>query len=118
MIRKIEAVIFRHRHLTLALFAAVTLVLCWFALKTRVDASFSKQLPIDHEYIHNFKVYQTQFGGANRVVIALVAKQGDIFTAEFFKTLKAVTDEAYYLPGVDRAQVTSIFTPNLSNAPL
>lgn len=113
MIRIVEAIIFRHRHLTLALFAAATLVLGWFALKTRVDASFTKQLPIDHEYITNFKVYQTQFGGANRVVIALVAKQGDIFTAEFFKTLKAVTDEAYYLPGVDRAQVTSIFTPNV-----
>ncbi len=113
MIRKIEAVIFRHRHLTLALFATVTLGLGWFALKTRVDASFSKQLPIDHEYIRNFKVYQTQFGGANRVVIALVAKQGDIFTPEFFKALKSVTDEAYYLPGVDRAQVTSIFTPNV-----
>ena len=113
MIRIVEAVIFRHRHLTLALFAAATLVLGWFALKTRIDASFSKQLPIDHEYIRNFKIYQTQFGGANRVVIALVVKQGDIFTADFFKTLKAVTDEAYYLPGVDRAQVTSIFTPNV-----
>jgi predicted RND superfamily exporter protein len=113
MIRHVEAVIFRHRHLTLALFAVATLVLGWFALKTRVDASFSKQLPVDHEYIRNFKIYQTQFGGANRVVIALVAKQGEIFTAEFFKTLKSVTDEAYYLPGVDRAQVSSIFTPNV-----
>ena len=36
-----------------------------------------------------------------------------IFTPEFFQTLKAVTDETYYLPGVDRAQVTSIFTPNV-----
>ncbi len=47
------------------------------------------------------------------MVIALVAKEGDIFTAEFFQKLKAVTDEVYYLPGVDRAQVTSIFTPNV-----
>jgi uncharacterized protein len=113
MIRRIEEFVFRHRHLTLAFFALVTAVLGWFALRTRVDASFSKQLPIDHEYIETFKVYQTQFGGANRVVIALMAKEGDIFTPEFFQTLKAVTDEAYYLPGVDRAQVTSIFTPNV-----
>ena len=85
----------------------------WFASKTRVDASFDKQLPTGHEYIETFKKYRTQFGGANRVVIALVAKQGDIFTPEFFKTLKAVTDETYYIPGVDRAQVTSIYTPNV-----
>ncbi|MFZ5495823.1 MAG: efflux RND transporter permease subunit [Verrucomicrobiota bacterium] len=113
MIRRVEEFIFRYRHLTLACFAIVTAVLGWFALQTRVDASFSKQLPIDHEYIQTFKVYQTQFGGANRVVIALMAKEGDIFTPEFFKTLKAATDEAYYLPGVDRTQVSSIFTPNV-----
>jgi uncharacterized protein len=113
MIRRLEAIVFAHRHLVLVFFAVVTVVLGWFALKTRVDASFSKQLPIDHEYIETFKVYQTQFGGANRVVVALMAKDGDIFTPEFFRTLKAVTDEIHYLPGVDRAQVTSIFTPNV-----
>ena len=69
MIRRIEELIFRHRHVTLALFGIATLILGWFALHTRVDASFSKQLPVDHEYIRNFKIYQAQFGGANRVVI-------------------------------------------------
>lgn len=113
MIRRIEEIIFRHRHLTVALFALATVVLGWFALHTRVDASFSKQLPREHEYIRTFRTYQAQFGGANRIVVALMAKHGDIFTPEFFKTLKAVTDEVYYLPGVDRAQVTSIFTPNV-----
>ncbi len=113
MIARLEELIFRHRAATLAVFAAVTLVLGWFAAKTRVDASFDKQLPTGHEYIDTFKKYRTQFGGANRVVIALIARNGDIFTPEFFQTLKAVTDEAYYLPGVDRAQVMSIFTPNV-----
>lgn len=113
MLARVEELIFRHRHLTVAVFALATLVLGWFAARTHVDASFNKQLPSDHEYIQNFKKYQEQFGGANRVVIALIAKKGDIFTPEFFQTLKAATNEAYYLPGVDRAQVTSIFTPNV-----
>lgn len=113
MLRQVEELIFRFRHLTVALFACATLVLGWFAAKTHVDASFNKQLPSDHEYIQNFKKYQEQFGGANRLVIALVAKKGDIFTPEFFQSLKNATNEAYYLPGVDRAQVTSIFTPNV-----
>ena len=113
MIARLEAFIFNHRHFTLTTFALVTLVLGFYASKTHVDASFNKQLPSDHEYIRNFKKYQDQFGGANRVVIALMAKHGDIFTAEFFKTLKAVTDETFYLPGVDRSQVTSIYTPNV-----
>ena len=113
MIKRLEDFVFRHRPVTLAVFVLITAVLGWFAAKTRIDASFDKQLPTGHEYIQSFNKHRTQFGGANRVVIALVAKQGDIFTADFFKTLKAVTDEAYYLPGVDRAQVTSIYTPNV-----
>jgi len=112
MIARVEEIIFKHRHLTMVVFALTTLVLGFFAAKTHV-ASFTKQLPSDHEYIRNFQQYQDQFGGANRVVIALMAKQGDIFTPEFFKTLKSVTDETFFLPGVDRSQVTSIYTPNV-----
>jgi len=113
MLARVEELIFRHRNTTVAVFVLLTVFLGWFAAKTHVDASFNKQLPSDHEYIQNFKKYQEQFGGANRVVIALMAKQGDMFTPEFFQALKGATDEAYYLPGVDRAQVTSIFTPNV-----
>ncbi|MDP2138801.1 MAG: MMPL family transporter, partial [Candidatus Didemnitutus sp.] len=113
MISWIEEKVFRHRNLVVGLFLLATLVFGFFAAKTIVDASFNKQLPIGHEYIENFKKYQEQFGGANRVVIALVAKDGDMFTAEFFQALKEATNETYYLPGVDRAQVTSIYTPNV-----
>src|SRR3954470_1173607 len=113
MIKRLEEIVFRHRPVTLTVFVIITLFLGWSASRTRIDASFDKQLPTGHEYIDNFKKYRTQFGGANRGVIALVASDGDIVTPEFFKTLKAGTDEAYYLPGVDRAQVTSLYTPNV-----
>lgn len=113
MLARVEELIFRHRNATVAIFVLMTVFLGWFAGKTHVDASFNKQLPSDHEYIQNFKKYQEQFGGANRVVIALMAKEGDMFTPEFFQALKGATDEAHYLPGVDRSQVTSIFTPNV-----
>jgi len=113
MLARLEAFIFRHRHLTVAAFMLTTVALGFFAAKTRVDASFAKQLPSDHEYIRNFNRFGEQFGGANRVVIAVMAKRGDIFTPGFFKVLKAVTDETFFLPGVDRSQVTSICTPNV-----
>ncbi len=113
MVHRLEALIFRHRHAVLALFAVVTLWFGWEAAHTRVDASFDKQLPTNHEYIKNFQRHRDEFGGANRLVIALMADKGDIFTADFLGRLKAVTDEVHYLPGVDRAQVTSLFTPNV-----
>lgn len=105
--------LFRHRLLVLLAFAVVTGVMGWFAAHLRVDASFNKSLPLDHPYIRTFTKYQSEFGGANRVLIALMAKDGDIFTPDFFHELKTVTDEASFLPGVDRAQVQSLFTPNV-----
>jgi len=94
-------------------FAALTVVMGWFATRTYVDASFSKMLPQDHPYIETFKEYEAEFGGANRIVIALMAKDGNIFSPEFFATLEKATDAVFFLPGVDRAQVQSLFTPNV-----
>ena len=105
--------VFHHRLKLIAGFALLTLAMAWFAANTRVDASFNKQLPKDHEYIRSFLEYQDQFGGANRVVIALTARDGTIFTPGFFRVLRQVTDEVFYLPGVDRTQVQSLFTPNV-----
>jgi predicted RND superfamily exporter protein len=42
-----------------------------------------------------------------------VQKQGNIFNPEFFTRLKLVTDDVFFLPGVDRSTVTSLFTPNV-----
>lgn len=109
----IAAWVFRHRLPLLIGFGLLTGLMAWSAAYTRVDASFNKQLPQQHEYIRNFVKYQDQFGGANRVVIALMAREGDIFSAEFFTALREATDEVFYLPGVDRAQVQSLFTPNV-----
>ncbi len=109
----LEALLFGHRRAVIALFALLTAAMLWQASQLRVDAGFEKQLPMQHEYMQVFKEYQREFGGANRVLIALAVDQGDIFTPQFFDRLKAVTDAVFFLPGVDRARVTSLFTPNV-----
>ena len=113
MIERFATWLFRWRTPLIIGFAILTAFMAWSAAHLRVDASFNKSLPLDHPYIRTFTKHQAEFGGANRVLIALVPTQGDIFTPTFFTTLKAVTDEAYYLPGVDRAQVQSLYTPNV-----
>jgi len=105
--------IFRFRTLLLGVFAVLTAALGYFAFHLRIDASFNKTLPTDHEYIRTFTQYQEHFSGANRVLVALSVGQGDIFTAEFFGELKKATDEVAFLPGIDQAQVLSLFTPNV-----
>jgi len=105
--------LFRHRKWVLAAFILMSGYFIWCASKTRVDAGFTKQLPLTHEYIQTFLEYREEFGGANRVLISFTLEDGDIFTPRFFELLREATDEAYYIPGVDRAQVTSIWTPNV-----
>lgn len=105
--------LFAYRILIIIFFCIVSVFLFWSASKTHVDAGFTKQLPLSHEYIQTFLEYREEFGGANRVLIAFTLDEGDIFNPLFFDLLKEATDEAYFIPGVDRAQVTSIWTPNV-----
>ncbi|HSJ49499.1 MAG TPA: MMPL family transporter [Gammaproteobacteria bacterium] len=109
----LAAPLFRWRRALLALFVLVTLLLGWSASQLRVDAGFEKMIPLEHEYMQTFTAYRNTFGGANRVLVALRLAQGDIYQAEFLDTLRAVTDEVFFIPGVDRATVTSLFTPNV-----
>lgn len=106
-------VLFAHRRLFLALFVLLTLLLGASATRLKVDAGFEKMIPLEHEYMRVFMEYRNTFGGANRVLVALRQHEGEIYNKAFFETLKAVTDEVFFIPGVDRATVTSLFTPNV-----
>ena len=110
---RIERTLFARRGFVLAAFGLVTLAMAWLATGLRVDAGFTKQAPLGHEYMRTFLEHRDEFGGADRVVIALVAKDGDMFTPEFFAVLREVTDKVFFLPGVDRTQVYSVLTPNV-----
>ena len=108
-----ERLLFARRRLVLAAFGIVTLALTWLAAGLRVDAGFTKQVPLEHEYMRTFVEHRDEFGGADRVVIAVVARDGDMFTPGFFEVLREVTDAVFFLPGVDRTQVHSVLTPNV-----
>jgi predicted RND superfamily exporter protein len=113
LLEKFTAWMFRWRTPLVIAFAALTGMMAYFAFHLKVDASFEKSLPTNHPYIRTFTKYQSSFGGANRVIVALMAEKGDIFNAAFFDELKRVTDEVTFLPAVDRPQVQSLFTPNV-----
>lgn len=104
---------FRHRNLLVTLFLVLTAGMAVLATRLKVDATFNKTLPQKHPYIETFLKHQGSFGGANRVLVALMAREGDMFTPEFFRELKRATDEVTFLPAVDRPQVQSLFTPNV-----
>jgi len=110
----LERLIFGNRVAIVVVFALITAALGIVAARgLRIDASFTKQLPLKHEYMQTFVEHQAEFGGANRVLIALVARDGNMFTPAFFDALKKATDEVMVMDGIDRARVQSLFTPNV-----
>jgi len=110
---RLEGLIFGARMPLLIGFALITLVMGYFATQLRVDAGFMKQLPLKHEYMKTFLEYKEEFGGANRLLVAVMANDGDMFDAEFFTSLEQATNAVFFIPGVNRASVRSIFTPNV-----
>lgn len=110
----LEKLIFSHRALIVILFALITVVMIVVSARgLRIDASFTKQLPLKHEYMQTFVRHQGEFGSANRVLIALIARDGNMFQPGFFDALKKATDEVLVMDGIDRGRVQSLFTPNV-----
>ena len=110
----LEQCVFKNRPLVIGIFVAMTILMAASASRLGIDAGFEKLLPMKHEYIKVFNHYRTTFGGANSVLVALVAKKGDIFTPDFFTALESATNDVFFMPGVDRSRVSSLFTPNVT----
>lgn len=113
ILKVIEPLIYGPRKLNLIILALLTVLFAWFASGTKVDAGFDKSIPLDHPYMQVYKHYEAEFGGANTILVALIQKEGDIYNEKFLDKLKAATDEVFFLPGVDRSRVSSLFTPDV-----
>ena len=111
--RRIADAVFNIRPLVLLVFLIGTVAMGFYMSQLRVDAGFMKQLPLEHEFMQTFLDYEREFGGANRVMVALQSRDGDMFTPEFFEDFEQVSNRVFFIPGVDRASVRSIFTPNV-----
>jgi predicted RND superfamily exporter protein len=112
LIQTVSRIVFDHRKAWLAVFAVLTILFVASASRMVVDAGFSKMVPLKHEYMKVYREYEKVFGSANRVAIAIVQKDGDVYNKEFMAKLKGMTDDVFLLNGVDRPSVKSLFTPN------
>lgn len=114
-VAKLGEITFGRRLAVVALFVVVTLLLGALAVRgLRIDASFTKQLPLGHEYMQTYLDPKAEeFRGANRILVALIARDGNMFTPEFFAALRKATDEVFFIRGVDRSRMQSLYTPNV-----
>jgi len=110
----LERLIFNARPFVIAVFILLTLFLLFQAIQVRPDASFEKMIPTEHPFISNFLEDKEDLKGlGNLVRIAVETADGDIFDAGFLDTLKQITDEVFFIPGVDRTGMKSLWTSNM-----
>ncbi|QJD58603.1 RND family transporter [Pseudomonas sp. gcc21] len=110
----IERLIFNNRLVVLLFFLLVTLFLGYQAAQVKPDTSFEKMIPLEHPYIVNMIEHQDEMANlGNSIRIAVAIKDGDIFSTEYMETLKRINDEVFFLPGVDRSSMRSLWTPNV-----
>ena len=107
-----ERALFNHRHWVLLLCLLTTLVLGWQSTRLELNASFEKMIPTGHPYIANYLERQKELSGLGNVLrIAVANNKGDIYDADYLRTLQALSERIYLLPGVDRAYMKSLWTP-------
>lgn len=110
--RAADRFVFGFRPYLLLAIAVISAVMLFFAAQLQVDAGFRKKIPLTHEYMQTYLDYEKEFGGANRVLVAVMARDGDIFNQRFMQVLENVTRDTMAIEEVDDARVRSLFTPN------
>ncbi len=102
--------IFQNRLVVILLFAIATAYLGYQSSQLKLDAGFTKNIPLNHEYMVNYMKHRKDFGGANSILVSVCDKQGNIYNTEFFDTLKNVHDQLFFINGVERSLVKSLFS--------
>ena len=108
----LERLLFGYRKFFLLLFGLFTVVMGYYALQLRPEASFLRMIPTYHPYIQNYIAHQEDLKGlGNAIRIAVETTEGDIFDAEYLQTLQQINDDVFYISGVDRGGLKSLWTP-------
>lgn len=106
----LERLFFEHRRTFILLFVVLTGVLGYQLSHLKLDASFEKMLPTSHPYIQNYLDNRAAMDGSgNAVRIAVETTEGDIFDAEFLAVLERIHNETFFINGVDRSGLKSIW---------
>jgi hypothetical protein len=110
----IENILFKKRMVVLSIISVLFVFLSIQAVQVKPEASFTKMIPGQHEFISNFLTYRKELAGLGNVVRVVVENtEGTIFEPEFQEILKQVTDEVFFIPGVNRNELKSLWTPNV-----
>lgn len=106
----LERLIFNNRPAVIAICIFISIFLFWNAAQVRPETSFEKMIPLKHPYIEKMLEHRNDLANlGNSVRISVENLDGDIFDKAYMETLRQISDEAFYIPGVDRSGVRSLW---------
>ena len=109
----LERLVFNNRRYVLFFCIIVTLLLGYQSTKIELKAGFEKMLPQNHPYVVNYRENQHELSGlGNNLRLAVETKGETIYEPEFLEMFEHISDEVFFIPGVDRVGMKSLFTPN------
>ena len=111
--RWFETFVFGFRFPILVVMALLTVFFAYEMYDLRMDTNLKKMVPLAHPYIQNFFKHKDELHLGNDLRVAIENREGDIFDADFLEAVRAISDEAFYLPGVDKGRMKSLWTPNV-----
>ena len=105
--------IFSRRKSLLFIFGVLTIALGFSSTNIKTGADFLKTIPVNHDYMKVFSEYKKSFGGANKIIVAITPANDSIYTNKSLNILKEITEDVFFIDGIERSSVTSLFTPNV-----
>lgn len=109
----LERLVFNSRPVVVGFCLIVTLVLGYQATKIELKAGFEKMLPEAHPYVINYQENKFDLTGlGNNLRLAVETKGETIYEPEFLEVFEHISNEVFFVPGVDRVGMKSLFTPN------
>uniref|UniRef100_UPI000370498E efflux RND transporter permease subunit n=1 Tax=Stutzerimonas stutzeri TaxID=316 RepID=UPI000370498E len=110
----LERLIFNNRPAVILICLLISVFLFYQAAQVRPSTSFEKMIPLGHPYIQNMLQHRDDLANlGNTVRISVAAKDGDIFSKEYMETLRQIHDEVFYIQGVDRSNMKSLWSPSV-----
>ncbi len=107
-----ERMLFANRPLFLGVFVIITIFFGYHMFQMKPEASFLRMIPTYHPYIKNYIEHKDelkQLGNSVRICVETTGR--DIFTREYMETLKSMTDEVFYVSGINRGKLKSLWMP-------
>src|SRR5262249_34190464 len=108
----LERLIFNYRPVIIAACVLITALLGFQATRLVINANFERLIPQNHRYIKNYRENRKPLAAlGNSIRVVVENKSGTIFDKDYLFALRDVNDTIFFIPGVDRPFMKSLWTP-------